>query len=193
MADDISKVAKNALRHFADVLHPEAICIRTPLPKRTPLSACKLPAGVQAIIEQYERKVAKEGLFAHQAAFLKAFLHEGKKDFIITTATGSGKSLCFWAWVFECLRRSDRGGAAGRDSGIGGMRSAAGEGAGQERVKMCAKCNRQGRGCRPAQYLSGLAPTRKLYAVNNFRFDHLVRSSARQFSGGVSCQPEIPV
>ena len=28
MADDISKVAKNALRHFADVLRPEAICTR---------------------------------------------------------------------------------------------------------------------------------------------------------------------
>jgi superfamily II DNA/RNA helicase len=105
MADEISKVAKNALAHFAEVLHPEAICIRTPLPERVPLGKCRLPAAVQAIVERYEPKVAKEGLFAHQAAFLKAFLHDGKKDFIITTATGSGKSLCFWTWVFECLRR----------------------------------------------------------------------------------------
>jgi superfamily II DNA/RNA helicase len=104
----ISTVAENALRHFKDVLHPKAILIRTPVPDRVPLDKCKLPAGVQAVVERYEPKVAEEGLFAHQAAFLTAFLHEGKKDFIITTATGSGKSLCFWAWVFECLRRDPK-------------------------------------------------------------------------------------
>jgi superfamily II DNA/RNA helicase len=102
---DIGTVAANALQQFADVLHPQAICIRTPLPDRVPLDKCRLPAGVQTVVERYEPKVGKEGLFAHQAAFLTAFLHEGSNDFIITTATGSGKSLCFWTWVFECLRR----------------------------------------------------------------------------------------
>jgi len=107
-AGTINAVAGNALKHFKDVLHPKAILIRTPLPDRVPLAKCKLPAEVQAVVERYESRVAQEGLFAHQATFLKAFLHDGKTDFIITTATGSGKSLCFWAWVFECLRRDPK-------------------------------------------------------------------------------------
>jgi superfamily II DNA/RNA helicase len=104
----ISMVAENALRHFKDVLHPEAICIQTPFPDRVPLDECKLPAEVQAVVKRYEPKVTEEGLFAHQAAFLDVFLNQSKTDFIITTATGSGKSLCFWAWVFECLRRDPK-------------------------------------------------------------------------------------
>ncbi len=107
-AGSVSNVAKNALAHFKDVLHPEAILIRTPLPDRVRLDKCKLSAPVQTVVERYEPRTAKDGLFAHQAAFLKAFLHDGATDFIITTATGSGKSLCFWAWVFECLRRDPK-------------------------------------------------------------------------------------
>ncbi len=107
-SNEIGRVATNALQHFADVVHSEAVRIRTPLPDRVPLDKCRLPAGVRTIVERYEPKVGKEGLFAHQAAFLDAFLHGRKDDFIITTATGSGKSLCFWTWVFECLRRDPK-------------------------------------------------------------------------------------
>jgi hypothetical protein len=44
-------------------------------------------------------------LFPHQADFLKAYCKDNDKNFIVTTATGSGKSLCFLAYVFDQLTK----------------------------------------------------------------------------------------
>jgi superfamily II DNA/RNA helicase len=102
MANDISTVAKNALTHFAKSVHPQAIRIFTPFAQRVSLSECKISPALLELLARYEPKI-EEGLFPHQAEFLKAYLEDGQKDFILTTATGSGKSLCFWAWVFQQL------------------------------------------------------------------------------------------
>ena len=84
---------------------------------------------------------------------LRMPLDESYPGIQLTTARKAGDLLT----VTDRRRaRSCRGPAAGRDLGVGGTRSAAGEGAGQEGLKMCAKCNRQERGCRPARFLPWL-------------------------------------
>jgi hypothetical protein len=106
MTNSIEKVASNALRHFAQVLHPQAIRIFTPFTNSVPLASCKVTSGLKRFLVAYEPKVESNGLFSHQAAFLKAYAGDGNENFIITTATGSGKSLCFWAWVFDQLSKN---------------------------------------------------------------------------------------
>jgi superfamily II DNA/RNA helicase len=99
----IEKVAANALRHFKKVLHPEAVRIFTPFTNPVPLDSCQLTPPLKQFLVRYEPKVEANGLFPHQADFLKAYGQDGGQNFIVTTATGSGKSLCFWAWVFDQL------------------------------------------------------------------------------------------
>ena len=101
----ICEVASNTLEQFDDVLHPQAARIITPFPDHVPLEDCKLSKDVAQFIKMYEPAVRNEGLYSHQAEFLEAFEARPDGDFITTTATASGKSLCFWVWVFECLRR----------------------------------------------------------------------------------------
>ena len=103
MTKGIEKVASNALRHFAQVLHPQAIRIFTPFTNPVPLASCKVTSDLKRFLVAYEPKVESNGLFPHQANFLKAYARDGRENFIITTATGSGKSLCFWTWVFDQL------------------------------------------------------------------------------------------
>ncbi|HWR26779.1 MAG TPA: DEAD/DEAH box helicase [candidate division Zixibacteria bacterium] len=103
MIKNIDTVAKNAIVHFDKIIHPKAIRIFTPFTKSTPLNSCKISPLMKKFIIKYEPKVLTNGLFPHQAKFLKAYLEEGKENFIITTATGSGKSLCFWTWIFHKL------------------------------------------------------------------------------------------
>ncbi|MCO6458564.1 MAG: DEAD/DEAH box helicase [Pirellulaceae bacterium] len=108
MANPLTQVSQNAFRFFAANVHPRAVRIQTPFPQTTPLAGCRLPAEVADFIQRYEPRTAAQGLFPHQAEFLSALFDERRQDFIITTATGSGKSLCFWSWVFEHLRRDPR-------------------------------------------------------------------------------------
>src|SRR6266568_8496332 len=105
MMKGIVKVASNALKHFAPVLHPQAIRIFTPFTNPVPLALCKIAPALQQFLAAYEPKVKSKGLFPHQAKFLKAYAEDANKSFIMTTATGSGKSLCFWAWIFDQLSK----------------------------------------------------------------------------------------
>jgi DEAD/DEAH box helicase len=101
----IGKVARNALKEFSEFVHPEALRIITPFPEQVPLEHCRLNPGLRQIIEEYEPEVVNGGLYRHQADFLNALAAKENGDFIMTTATGTGKSLCFWAWVLERLRK----------------------------------------------------------------------------------------
>ena len=93
MTNTSAKVASNALKHFGQVVHPQAIRIFTPFTNPVPLRSCKLNADLKRFLVAYEPKIESSGLFPHQADFLNAYAEGGNENFIITTATGSGKSL----------------------------------------------------------------------------------------------------
>jgi superfamily II DNA/RNA helicase len=98
-------IATNALESFKnDIL--VAFQIFTPLPDMKQLDNIEISADGKQFIEMYEKKVKETGLFIHQIDFIKACVNqESQKNFIMTTNTGSGKSLCFWFWVFHHLTR----------------------------------------------------------------------------------------
>src|SRR5262245_42202082 len=105
MTKGIGKVATNAIRHFGKSLHPSAVRIFTPFTNPVPLNSCKITPALKQFLIAYEPKVEADGLFPHQADFLQAYGKDSDQNFIITTATGSGKSLCFLAWVFDRLTK----------------------------------------------------------------------------------------
>ncbi len=104
MSTGVAAVAQNAIRHFEGNLYPDAVRIFTPFANRLPVGSCDLTGVMAEFLARYEPKVLSDGVFPHQADFFKAY-RKGGENFIITTATGSGKSLCFWSWVFDCLGR----------------------------------------------------------------------------------------
>ncbi|MFM9963785.1 MAG: DEAD/DEAH box helicase [Planctomycetaceae bacterium] len=105
MSTPIQQVAANALKQFAPVLHPQSVRIFTPFTAPVALDSCKLNADLKKFLVDYEPKLKQNGLFPHQAEFLKKNTSGGADNYIITTATGSGKSLCFWSWVFDRLSK----------------------------------------------------------------------------------------
>ena len=107
MSNGVAKVASNALKPFERMLHPQAIRIFTPFSNPVPLASCGFSPPFQRFLIAYEPKVERTGLFPHQAAFLESYRQGRHENAIITSATGSGKSLCFWSWVFDRLGRDD--------------------------------------------------------------------------------------
>lgn len=91
------------MRHFNGQLHPQAVRIFTPFTNPVPLASCKITPALKQFLVAYEPKVKTNGLFPHQAEFLKAYCEDNNKNFIVTTATGSGKSLCFLAYIVDQL------------------------------------------------------------------------------------------
>ncbi|MGD0951055.1 MAG: DEAD/DEAH box helicase [Methanotrichaceae archaeon] len=107
MTHGVDLVAYNALKHFGRAVYPFAIKITTPFPDRVPLNSCGISETMVRLIGDYEPKAESDGLFPNQADFFRAYSENGDRDFIMTTATGSGKSLCFLAWVFDQLLRDE--------------------------------------------------------------------------------------
>lgn len=107
-ADSAADVFRNALGHFKDVVHPTAVTIFTPFKKRVSLASLRLPDATAKFIARYEPRAATDGLFPHQAEFLKQNAAGKGPHFILTSATGSGKSLCFWAWVMDRLLKDPK-------------------------------------------------------------------------------------
>jgi ATP-dependent helicase YprA (DUF1998 family) len=99
--ETIAEAASNAASHYKAVLNPKAISIFTPFPTREPLSSIGLSPAVLEFVRRYEPLAATEGLYSHQATLLKAYRSGKGSNFILTSATGSGKSLCFWSWVID--------------------------------------------------------------------------------------------
>ena len=93
-----------SIRHFEGNLFPDAVRIFTPFANRVPVGSCNLTRPMAEFLAHYEPKILSHGVFPHQAEFFEAY-KSGGENFIVTTATGSGKSLCFWSWVFDCLCR----------------------------------------------------------------------------------------
>lgn len=101
----VSKVAENAKNFFSSNIHSSAVTIFTPFGNRVPLNDLEISNILKKFIKMYEPKIAKEGLYPTQAEFLKTYMDRADKNYILSTATGSGKSLCFWSWVIDQLSR----------------------------------------------------------------------------------------
>jgi len=95
-------VANQIIDRFGDRLHDQAICLTTPVPKFVPLAEVTAGAALRTFLTHYEPRIAKSGLYEHQAKVIRA-LGQKIRDVVMTTATGSGKSLAFLAWAHEIL------------------------------------------------------------------------------------------
>jgi len=106
---NIDMVAENVLVFFDKTLYQNAVRIFTPEQDRELLETTGIQVSpeMRQFIERYERRAIEKGLYSHQIDFLRTYLHGGKENFIITSGTGSGKSLCFWFWIFDHLLRDD--------------------------------------------------------------------------------------
>jgi len=109
--NEVSIVAENAINYFDRIVNPKAVAIFTPFQKRISVSSCHLDQSITDLLYRYEKRTKKEGLFPHQAEFLKAYFDDEFENFIITSGTGSGKSLCFWIWVFDHLLKDSKANA----------------------------------------------------------------------------------
>jgi hypothetical protein len=61
--------------------------------------------ALSTFLTAYEPRVAKNGLYVHQAKIVKSLKRPDLPSIVMTTTTGSGKSLAFWAWAFEIFAR----------------------------------------------------------------------------------------
>jgi len=98
----------NAVAHFKDAVHPTALTIFTPFERRVSLASLRLPEAIGGLVARYEPRAISEGLFPHQAELLKQYRAGKGPHFILTSARGSGKSLCFWTWVFDHLLKDPK-------------------------------------------------------------------------------------
>ncbi|VVB91545.1 ATP-dependent RNA helicase RhlB [uncultured archaeon] len=90
---------------YGQSLLDKAVSIFTPFPKTERLTKLKLSQEAIEFIKLYEPHAESDGLFLHQFRLFDAYAR-GAKNFILTSATGSGKSLCFWAWVIDRLSKN---------------------------------------------------------------------------------------
>jgi superfamily II DNA/RNA helicase len=98
-------VAQRIIAALTPGLLPKAVAIRTPLQSKIPISEVELPKQLQEFVGRYEPRVVRDGLFSHQAKALRAIAEGKSNNYVLTTTTASGKSLCFWAWVFAHILR----------------------------------------------------------------------------------------
>ena len=100
----LSEVVRSIRDKYNESLLKEGVFIFTPLPEKENLNNLKLSSEAIEFIKQYEPRIISEGLFSHQFLLLDAYA-KGESNFILTSATGSGKSLCFWTWVVDQLSK----------------------------------------------------------------------------------------
>ncbi len=104
------------MKSVADIIYPlctkfkssllnKAVCVFTPFSEKKSVSQLHLSAEAKDFIAQYEPKALSDGLFLHQYHLLDAY-SGGAKNFILTSSTGSGKSLCFWTWIMDVLAKN---------------------------------------------------------------------------------------
>jgi len=105
-----AEVAQAVLDRYGEQVAATALCLRTPVPTTVPLSKVKLSTPVREFVRVYEpRTIApgSPGLYSHQASVLNALKHGVLPNVVMTTATGSGKSLAFWAWIVHALSQDE--------------------------------------------------------------------------------------
>ncbi len=80
----------------------QAVSIFIPFPEKESLENLNLSKEALEFIKMYEPKAKESGLFKHQYDLLNSYCN-GAENFILTSSTGTGKSLCFWAWIIDHL------------------------------------------------------------------------------------------
>jgi DEAD/DEAH box helicase/Helicase conserved C-terminal domain len=103
VANPTAAVAQAILDRYGSQVAPTALCLRTPVPTTIPLSKVKTSAVVREFVRAYLPPSAALGLYSHQASVIKAIDNGGLPNIAMTTATGSGKSLAFLAWMIHSL------------------------------------------------------------------------------------------
>lgn len=101
-------VLRSLLRTHRGRLLPHAVRISTPVPTRVPLAGAKLGKTIAAFVSAYEPRTATEGLYRHQSEALSRLDGAESPNVVLTSATGTGKSLVFWSWVVARLSASKR-------------------------------------------------------------------------------------
>jgi hypothetical protein len=104
-ASPAAYVATQVVAALGDQLHDQAICLRTPVPSLVPLREVAPRPALEEFLTAYQPQVTASGLYVHQATIVAALKKRDIPNIVMTTATGSGKSLGFWAWAFEILVR----------------------------------------------------------------------------------------
>lgn len=100
--------AEQLLARWGSRIAPEAVHLITPVPSRVPLSKLTAPAEIREFVRRYEPRVEDGGVYPHQARVLESLGSGLAPSIVLTTATGSGKSLAFWSWAYDLLRREPR-------------------------------------------------------------------------------------
>lgn len=99
---ELSKVLGKIEKKYKKGLLDQAVSIFTPFPDKKPLADLNLSKNAIDFIRQYEPKAEESGLFFHQFNLLDEYSKDAD-NFILTSSTGSGKSLCFWTWIIDKL------------------------------------------------------------------------------------------
>lgn len=103
----LSEVARAIIDKFNNQINSKAICLSSSVPKLAPLKDLKISNEVLSFIEKYEPQIAKNGgVYEHQEKILNAINNTQLPNIIMTTSTGSGKSLCFWSWIVSALTKN---------------------------------------------------------------------------------------
>jgi len=92
-------VAQQVISKYRDQLHEKAICLITPVAGKEPLATLSLSPALDGFVKRYEPRVETDGLYSHQAQVVAALAGRAAPNIVMTTATGSGKSLAFWSWA----------------------------------------------------------------------------------------------
>jgi len=102
----LEQVLASLREKYSSTIINKAIRIFTPFPRKYPLAGLKLSSEAIEFIKIYEPRAAAEGLYGHQYKLLQSYADRKADNFILTSATGSGKSLCFWTWVMDQLTKN---------------------------------------------------------------------------------------
>lgn len=94
------------MHHFRRIMPdrwlPQVVCLTTSFAATISLNHSGLSQAMSEFISAYEPRAAEQGIFIHQQQVLQAALQH-HKHILLTSSTGSGKSLCFWSWVAHQL------------------------------------------------------------------------------------------
>jgi superfamily II DNA/RNA helicase len=101
MSNKLVYTAKKLIEKYNDK-KIKCIYLRTPFPEKVSLDSINLSNELKEFILKYEPCISSSGLYKHQAEVLEK-IRQKDKDFLLTTGTGSGKSLAFLTWVVDRL------------------------------------------------------------------------------------------